>query len=101
MHRRNMLAAVTSLLGVKAVASDAGRELSGPRSGYGDRAASEQRSTRFFNLSATPGTRSESHAAARHRRHHYAVVVALRAPSFRRADDRLVAPCGSAARRGR
>lgn len=56
MHRRSMLAAVTSLLGVNAVAADAGRELGGPRSGYGDRAAPEQRSTRFFNPSATPGT---------------------------------------------
>lgn len=56
MHRRIMLAAMTSLVGVKAAAADAARELGEPRSGYGDRAAAEQRSTRFFNPSATPGT---------------------------------------------
>ncbi len=56
MHRRIMLAAMTSLVGVKAAAADAARDLGGPRSGHGDRAAAEQRSTRFFNPSATPGT---------------------------------------------
>ena len=47
---------MTSLLGAKAAAADTARELGGPRSGYGDRAAAEQRSTRFFNPSATSGT---------------------------------------------
>jgi sulfane dehydrogenase subunit SoxC len=56
MQRRRLLAVAGSLLGVNTVAADTERALGGPRTGYGDRAAPEQRSTRFFNPSATPGT---------------------------------------------
>ena len=56
MRRRNVLAGAATLLSINARAADAGRDLGGPRSAYGERASSEEGATRFFNPSATPGT---------------------------------------------
>lgn len=56
MQRRNVLAGAAALLGMNARGAEAGRDLGGPRSGYGDRAIFERSATRFFNPSVTPGT---------------------------------------------
>ena len=57
MQRRQLLAALApALTATTASAFEAGRELGEPRRPYGERAAAEQGSTRFFGASATPGT---------------------------------------------